>query len=81
MSHVHRTDLGQSLDGDSVASLGEMDGYPGEIPVLISRAFALAEDNGLTRAALARELTYPLPRLRLLLGDAEATVRPHLWLV
>jgi Zn-dependent peptidase ImmA (M78 family)/transcriptional regulator with XRE-family HTH domain len=58
-----------------------VDGYPGEIPVLISRAFALAEDNGLTRAALARELTYPLPRLRLLLGDAEAIARPQLRLV
>jgi Zn-dependent peptidase ImmA (M78 family)/transcriptional regulator with XRE-family HTH domain len=58
-----------------------VDGYPGEIPVLISRAFALAEGNGLTRAALARELTYPLPRLRLLLGDAQAAVRPHLQLV
>ncbi len=56
-------------------------GYPGEIPVLISRAFALAESNGLTMAVLARELTYPLPRLRLLLGDAEATVRPQLRLV
>src|SRR5258708_17990314 len=58
-----------------------VDGYPGEIPVLISRAFALAEDNGLTMAALARELTYPLPRLRILLGDAEAAVRPQLRLV
>lgn len=56
-------------------------GYPGEIPVLISRAFALAGSNGLTMAALARELTYPLPRLRLLLGDAEAAVRPQLRLV
>jgi Zn-dependent peptidase ImmA (M78 family)/transcriptional regulator with XRE-family HTH domain len=58
-----------------------VDGYPGEIPVLISRAFALAEENGLTMTALARELTYPLPRLRLLLGDAQAAVRPQLRLV
>jgi Zn-dependent peptidase ImmA (M78 family) len=58
-----------------------VDGYPGEIPILISRAFALAEDNGLTMAALARELTYPLPRLRLLLGDADGDVRPQLRLV
>jgi Zn-dependent peptidase ImmA (M78 family)/transcriptional regulator with XRE-family HTH domain len=58
-----------------------VDGYPGEIPVLISRAFALAEENGLTMATLARELTYPLPRLRLLLGDAQAAVRPQLRLV
>lgn len=58
-----------------------VDGYPGEIPILISRAFALAEENGLAMTALARELTYPLPRLRLLLGDAQATVRPELRLV
>jgi Zn-dependent peptidase ImmA (M78 family)/transcriptional regulator with XRE-family HTH domain len=58
-----------------------VDGYPGEIPVLISRAFALAEGNGLTMTALARELACPLPRLRLLLGDAEADTRPQLRLV
>ncbi len=58
-----------------------VDGYPGEIPILIKRAFALAEDHGLTMTALARELTYPLPRLRLLLGDVEAAARPQLWLV
>jgi hypothetical protein len=58
-----------------------VDGYPGEIPILISRAFALAEENGLTMITLARELTYPPPRLRLLLGDAQAAVRPQLRLV
>jgi Zn-dependent peptidase ImmA (M78 family)/DNA-binding transcriptional regulator YiaG len=58
-----------------------VDGYPGEIPILISRAFELAERNGLTMAALARELACPLPRLRLLLGDTEAAVRPKLRLV
>jgi Zn-dependent peptidase ImmA (M78 family) len=58
-----------------------VDGYPGEIPIMISRAFALAEENGLTLAALARELASPLPRLRLLLGDAEAHARPRLRLV
>ena len=31
-------------------------GYPGEVPVLITRAFELAESNGLTMTALAREL-------------------------
>ena len=31
--------------------------------------------------ALARELTFPLPRLRLLLGDAEADTRPKLRLI
>jgi hypothetical protein len=48
---------------------------------MISRAFALAEQNGLTMAALAHELTFPLPRLRMLLGDAEADIRPQLRLV
>jgi Zn-dependent peptidase ImmA (M78 family)/transcriptional regulator with XRE-family HTH domain len=58
-----------------------VDGYPGEIPIMISRAFALAEENGLTMAGLARELAFPLPRLRLLLGDAEGDARPQLRLV
>ena len=58
-----------------------VDGYPGEIPVLISHAFALAQGNGLTITALARELACSLPRLRLLLGDTEADTRPQLRLV
>jgi hypothetical protein len=58
-----------------------VDSYPGEIPIMISRAFALAESNGLTMATLARELAWPLPRLRLTLGDAEAHARPQLRLV
>lgn len=58
-----------------------VDGYPGEIPILINRAFTLAESHGLTLAALARELTLNLPRLRLLLGDPDATARPQLRLV
>ena len=48
---------------------------------MISRAFALAEAHGLTMTALARELSFPLPRLRLLLGDAEGDARPQLRLV
>jgi hypothetical protein len=58
-----------------------VDGYPGEIPILISRAFTLAESSGLTMTALARELTYTMPRLRLLLGDPDAATRPQLRLV
>jgi hypothetical protein len=45
---------------------------------MITRAFALAESNGLTMTALARELAWPLPRLRLLLGDAEGGTRLQL---
>jgi Zn-dependent peptidase ImmA (M78 family)/DNA-binding transcriptional regulator YiaG len=58
-----------------------VESYPGEVPIMISRAFALAEENGLTMTALARELSFPLPRLRLLLGDAEGDARPQLRLV
>ena len=58
-----------------------VEGYPGEVPVMISRAFALAKNNGLTMTALARELALPLPRLRLLLGDADGDTRPQLRLV
>jgi Zn-dependent peptidase ImmA (M78 family)/transcriptional regulator with XRE-family HTH domain len=58
-----------------------VDGYPGELPILINRAFAMAESNGLTMTVLARELTWPLPRLRLLLGDADGDTRPQLHLV
>jgi Zn-dependent peptidase ImmA (M78 family)/transcriptional regulator with XRE-family HTH domain len=58
-----------------------VDGFPGEVPVLISRAFALAEENGLTMAGLAQELSYRLPRLRLLLGQETTNSRPQLRLV
>ncbi len=58
-----------------------VDGYPGEIPVLLSRAFALAEQYGLSLAGLAKELAWPLPRLRLLLGQPDADTRPRLRLV
>lgn len=56
-----------------------VDGYPGEIPVLLNRAFGLAEAHGLTLKELADELSLKLPRLRLLLGDPDT--RPALRLV
>jgi Zn-dependent peptidase ImmA (M78 family)/DNA-binding transcriptional regulator YiaG len=58
-----------------------VDEYPGEIPALITRAYALAEEHGLTMPALAQELSYRLPRLRLLLGQETANSRPQLRLV
>jgi Zn-dependent peptidase ImmA (M78 family)/transcriptional regulator with XRE-family HTH domain len=54
-------------------------GYLGEIPTLLRRAFELAEANGLSLRDLADELKIKLPRLRLLLGQADP--RPHLQLV
>lgn len=56
-----------------------VDGYLGEIPCLLGRAFRLAEDSGLTIPELAAELAWPLPRVRLLLGIADP--RPELRLV
>jgi hypothetical protein len=58
-----------------------VDQYPGEVPALITRAYALAEEHGLTMPALAQELSYRLPRLRLLLGQETANSRPQLRLV
>ena len=58
-----------------------VDEYPGEIPSLITRAYALAEQHGLTMPALARELSCRLPRLRLLFGQETANSRPQLTLV
>jgi Zn-dependent peptidase ImmA (M78 family)/transcriptional regulator with XRE-family HTH domain len=58
-----------------------VDEYPGEIPTLIIRAYDLAEEHGLTMPVLAQELSYRLPRLRLLLGQETANSRPQLKLV
>ena len=54
-------------------------GYPGEIPTLISKAFDLAEEHGLTLGELADELKITRARLRLLLGQPDT--RPTLRLV
>lgn len=56
-----------------------VEAYPGEMPALIGQAFDVAQKNGLTLAALADELRITLPRLRLLLGQADQ--RPSLQLV
>ncbi len=53
--------------------------YPGETPCLLSQAYDLAEQDGLTLAALAKELAWPLARVRELLGQNHG--RPVLRLV
>lgn len=54
-------------------------GFTGEQPVLLRDAFDLADKHGLSLAALADDLAWPLPRLRELLGMQET--RPTLRLV
>lgn len=54
-------------------------GYPGEIPAMISKAFDLAEQHGLSLVQLADQLKMSRPRLRLLLGQPDT--RPTLRLV
>ncbi|GIF23407.1 DNA-binding protein [Paractinoplanes tereljensis] len=45
-----------------------VEGFPGEQPTLLRKAFDLASDYGLSIVELADELHWPLPRLRLILG-------------
>ena len=54
-------------------------GYPGEQPALLSQAFALACDHGMTITGLARELAWSVPRVRQMLYAEEQ--RPVLRLV
>lgn len=53
--------------------------YPGETPCLLATAYDLAEQNGLTLSDLARELAWPLQRVRQLLGQDQG--RPSLRLI
>lgn len=55
-----------------------VEGFPGEVPVLLREAFRIAEQHGLTMVKLADDLKVSLPRLRLLLGDTSS--RPTLQL-
>lgn len=48
------------------------------MPTLLSKAFALAEQHGLTLPQLAEELKMTLPRLRLLLGQPDQRPVLHL---
>ncbi len=53
--------------------------YAGEIPVLLSSAFELAQQHGLDLKTLAAELAWPMKRIRQLLGQPDN--RPTLRLV
>ncbi|MYW71919.1 helix-turn-helix domain-containing protein [Pseudonocardia sp. SID8383] len=54
-------------------------GYLGELPALLSKAFSLACENGMTIGGLARELAWTVPQLRQMLGVDES--RPTLELL
>jgi Zn-dependent peptidase ImmA (M78 family) len=54
-------------------------GFPGETPTLLASALDLAEKHGLELKELARELAWPMPRVRQLLGQVDS--RPSLRLV
>ncbi|MGX7826587.1 ImmA/IrrE family metallo-endopeptidase [Actinokineospora sp. 24-640] len=56
-----------------------IDNYAGEIPTLLTSAFNLAEQHGLSIKDLAEELFWHFPRVRQLLGQPET--RPVLSLV
>jgi Zn-dependent peptidase ImmA (M78 family)/transcriptional regulator with XRE-family HTH domain len=53
-----------------------VEGFPGEQPTLLRKAFELATDHGLTLTALAEELRWPVSRVRQLLGSTDQ--RPSL---
>lgn len=54
-------------------------GYPGENPVLLAKAFDVAQTQGVTLATLSRELQIKPQRLRLLFGQNDT--RPTLTIV
>ena len=53
--------------------------FPGEIPELLRKAVELAESQGLTISALAKELAWKPARVRKLLGEVDD--RPELRLI
>lgn len=57
----------------------DVHGFPGELPSLLTHAFAVAQQHGLTLSALAKELRLSLPRVRTLLGQPDS--RPNLTLL
>ena len=67
------------LKGQPGFAPDSLTGYPSEQPALLSQAFALACDHGLTITALARELAWSVRQVRRMLGTDED--RPTLRLV
>jgi len=63
------------MRGLGLFPLEAVSGYPGEQPVLLTRACQVAEQHGLTRHALAAQLQCTLPRLRQLLGEDDRVPR------
>lgn len=60
-------------------ALEPIEGFPGEQPTLLRKAFELATDHGLTISSLTQELRWPVERVRQLLGTV--TDRPTLQLI
>lgn len=54
----------------------DVHGFPGELPTLLTKAFDLAQEHGLSTPVLAKELKFTLPRVRQLLGQPDN--RPNL---
>lgn len=67
------------LEGQPGFAPEPLAGYPGEQPALLSQAFTLACDHGLTITDLARDLAWSVPRVRQMLGGEEQ--RPVLRLI
>jgi len=67
------------LDGQPGFSREPISGFVGEQPALLSRAFELAAEAGLTETSLARELAWTPYRIREILGTVEK--RPDLRLI
>jgi hypothetical protein len=60
-----------SLQGQPGFAPESPTGYPGELPALLSQAFDLACNHGLTIIDLARELGWTAPQVREMLSAEE----------
>ncbi len=67
------------LERDGAIVPEPISGYPGEQPTLLKSAFELARSHGTSAASLAKELAWPLQRVRDLLDTEDE--RPKLQLI